>query len=56
MSYIVPREPVAQPQQVEATAIQLTGAMGFLITVLFGFWVLQQGIKVFKGEEIERPV
>lgn len=27
----------------------------FLAAALFAVWVVQQGIKVFRGEEIERP-
>jgi hypothetical protein len=42
-----------QPLQVEAQFWQ--GVVGFLMASLLAIWVIQQGIKVFKGEEIERP-
>ena len=43
-----------QPQQVEPYGF-LTGTVSVLLIALFAFWVLQQILKVFKGEEIERP-
>jgi hypothetical protein len=45
--------PQQQSQHVDAQLIQ--GAVGFLMTALFGIWVIQQGIKVIRGEEVERP-
>jgi len=44
-----------QPYQVERYGIP-AGIISALMIALFAFWVLQQIIKVFKGEEIERPL
>ncbi len=43
-----------QPQEVQPLGI-LAGAVSVLMVGLFAFWVIQQIVKVFKGEEIEKP-
>ncbi len=42
-----------QPLQVQVQFFQEVGMV--LSLALMGIWVIQQGIKVFHGEEIERP-
>ena len=49
-----------QPQQVPITIAPVTAesfaaVMGVIMAIWAGVFVLQQVIKVFKGEEIERP-
>ncbi len=47
-----------QPQYyppLQAEAQVWPGVVSVLVTALFAFWVIQQGVKVFRGEEIERP-
>jgi len=36
-------------------AQSFTTVIGVLMTIWAGAWVLQQVIKVFKGEEVEKP-
>lgn len=42
-----------QYQQIVPQFVQ--GVMTFFMLVGMALWVLQQGIKVFKGEDIEKP-
>lgn len=52
-----------QPQQIQPvqaplgqiTAESFTTVVGVLMSVWVGAWVLSQVIKVFKGEEVEKP-
>ncbi len=39
--------------QVEPQFVQ--AVMSALMMALFAIWVIQQGMKVFRGEEIEKP-
>ncbi|MBA7506498.1 hypothetical protein ES706_05189 [subsurface metagenome] len=41
------------PSQVTAQTFQVV--MGVIMVVWMGTWVLSQVIKVFKGEEVEKP-
>ena len=45
--------PAFTPQQVEAQWVQV--AISGLMLVLFAVYIIQQGIKVARGEEIEKP-
>ncbi|MDD4986519.1 MAG: hypothetical protein PHQ43_12215 [Dehalococcoidales bacterium] len=47
--------PTTVPQSTQVEAQFLQGVAGFLMAALLAIWVVQQGIKVFRGEEIERP-
>ncbi|MBA7534585.1 hypothetical protein ES705_26834 [subsurface metagenome] len=56
---IVPQQ--VQPYQAPAplsqvTAESFTAVMSVIMAVWAGTWVLSQVIKVFKGEEVEKPL
>jgi hypothetical protein len=53
MTYLQqPLQPIPS-NRVETQA--LPSLVSILVTALFAIWVIQQGIKLFRGEEIERP-
>jgi len=52
---IVPQEQVPAPLS-QVTPESFTATMSVVMAVWASVWVLSQVIKVFKGEEIERPL
>ena len=56
---IIPQEqvqPLVAPTLSQVTAESFTAVMSVIMAVWAGTWVLSQVIKVFKGEEVERPL
>ena len=53
---VVPVLPAQVPAPLnQVTAESFAAVMSVIMAIWAGAWVLQQVLKVFKGEEVERP-